>query len=89
MSTKTRQRPKEIVMPKLPMVKSEKFRVIIISAIASVIVISSSFYLSDSIHIITRDIGIIFGILAGVIPLTLLQLKEVQRREGVDRHLPL
>lgn len=89
MSAKTRQRPKEIVMPKLPMVKSEKFRVIIISAIASVIVISSSFYLSDSIQLITRDIGIIFGILAGVIPLTLLQLKEVQRREGVDRHLPL
>lgn len=89
MSTKTRQRPKEIVMPKLPMVKSEKFRVIIISAIASVIVISSSFYLSDSIQLITRDIGIIFGILAGIIPLTLLQLKEVQRREGVDRHLPL
>ncbi|MBI5697880.1 MAG: type II secretion system F family protein [Thaumarchaeota archaeon] len=76
-------------MPKLPMVKSEKFRVIIISAIASMIVISSSFYLSDSIQLITRDIGIIFGILAGVIPLTLLQLKEVQRREGVDRHLPL
>lgn len=76
-------------MPKLPMVKSEKFRVIIISAIASVIVISSSFYLSDSIQLITRDIGIIFGILAGVIPLTLLQLKEVQRREGIDRHLPL
>ena len=51
--------------------------------------ISSSFYLSGSIQLITRDVGIIFGILAGVIPLTLLQLKEVQRRESIDRHLPL
>lgn len=80
---------KQIELPKLPIIKSEKFRVMIISAIASVFVISSSFYLSGSIQLITRDIGIIFGILAGVIPLTLLQLKEVQRRESIDRHLPL
>ncbi len=80
---------KQIELPKLPIIKSEKFRVIIISAIASAFVISSSFYLSGSIQLITRDIGIIFGILAGVIPLTLLQLKEVQRRESIDRHLPL
>lgn len=85
MSTKTNQ----IELPKLPITKSEKFRVAIIAAVASVFVISSSFYLSGSIQIITRDIGIIFGILAGVIPLTLLQLKEVQRRESIDRHLPL
>ncbi|MEM2159958.1 MAG: type II secretion system F family protein [Candidatus Nitrosotenuis sp.] len=83
----TIQKPLE--MPKIPFTKSEKFRVIIISAVASISVIIASFYLSNSIQIITRDIGIIFGILAAVIPLTLLQLKEVQRREGIDRHLPL
>lgn len=85
MSAKTKQ----IELPKLPITKSEKFRVGIIAAFASIFVISSSFYLSGSIQLITRDIGIIFGILAGVIPLTLLQLKEVQRRESIDRHLPL
>ena len=85
MSAKTKQ----IELPKLPITKSEKFRVGVIAAFASIFVISSSFYLSGSIQLITRDIGIIFGILAGVIPLTLLQLKEVQRRESIDRHLPL
>lgn len=87
MSTKTLQKTPEV--PKLPITKSEKFRISIISAVASIFVISSSFYLSGSIQLITRDVGIIFGILAGVIPLTLLQLKEVQRRESIDRHLPL
>lgn len=89
MSAKTQQKPRGVVLPKLPIVKSEKFRVAIISIVASVSVIVSSFYLADSIQIITRNIGIIFGILAAIIPLTLLQLKEVQRRDGVDRHLPL
>lgn len=82
-------RTEQITMPKMPFVKSEKFRVMAISAIASIAVITSSFYLSGTVQMMTRDIGIIFGILAAVIPLTLLQLKEVQRREGIDRHLPL
>jgi archaeal flagellar protein FlaJ len=79
----------QIELPKIPFTKTEKFRVIIISAVASIGVITSSFYLAGTIQMLTRDIGIIFGILAAVIPLTLLQLKEVQRREGIDRHLPL
>jgi flagellar protein FlaJ len=85
MSTKTQQ----IALPKIPFTKTEKFRIIIISTVASIGVITSSFYLAGTIQMLTRDIGIIFGILAAVIPLTLLQLKEVQRREGIDRHLPL
>jgi flagellar protein FlaJ len=76
-------------MPKMPFTKSEKFRVMVISIVASIAVITTSFYLSGTVQMMTRDIGIIFGILAAVIPLTLLQLKEVQRREGIDRHLPL
>jgi flagellar protein FlaJ len=82
-------RTEQIIMPKMPFGKSEKFRVMTISAVASIAVIVSSFYLSGTVQMMTRDIGIIFGILAAVIPLTLLQLKEVQRREGIDRHLPL
>jgi flagellar protein FlaJ len=85
MSVKTQQ----IILPKIPFTKTEKFRVSMISIIAGIGVITSSFYLAGTIQMLTRDIGIIFGILAAVIPLTLLQLKEVQRREGVDRHLPL
>lgn len=79
----------EIRIPSTPLVRKEKFRVAAISVVASIFVISSSFYLAESIDGMTRDIGIIFGILAGVIPLTLLQLKEVQRKDSIDRHLPL
>ena len=86
MSIKTQQ---EVMLPKVPVVKTEKFRVIIISAIASISVVIASIYLSSSTHFITRDNGIIFGIIAAVIPITLLQLKEMQRKEGIDRHLPL
>lgn len=79
----------EVKVPTIPFIKTEKFKVGIVSAIACTIVVIFSIYLSSSIQIITRDIGIIFGVLAGVIPLTMLQLKEVQRRESIDRHLPL
>lgn len=87
--TKTLQKDGDVKLPKIPIVRTEKFRIAVISGVASIFVIAFSFYLAESISGITRDIGIIFGILAGVIPLTLLQLKEVQRREGIDRHLPL
>lgn len=85
MNAKTEQ----VTLPKIPFTKTEKFRVLIISAIASIAVISISFYMVGSVKLITRDVGIIFGILAAIIPITLLHLKETQRREGIDRHLPL
>ncbi|TBR10747.1 MAG: type II secretion system F family protein [Candidatus Nitrosotenuis sp.] len=79
----------DVQVPTIPLLKTEKFKVIVISAVASTFVILFSFYLSNVVQSITRDVGIIFGVLAGVIPLTLLHLKEVQRRESIDRHLPL
>ncbi|HEY8109647.1 MAG: type II secretion system F family protein [Nitrososphaerales archaeon] len=89
---KTRTIQKELgeELPKIPLIRTEKFRVAVISGIASLLVIVFSIlYLSKSTNQITQDVGIIFAILAGVIPLALLQLKEVQRRESIDRHLPL
>ena len=87
--TKSLHQSTEVEMPKIPLVKTEKFRVSIIAVAACTIVLTLSFYLSSSIAMLTRDVGIIFGIIAGIIPLALLQLKEVQRKEGIDRHLPL
>jgi len=34
-------------------------------------------------------VGLIFGILVGIIPLTIHQLKEVQRKDSIDRNLPV
>ncbi|MFY9301070.1 MAG: type II secretion system F family protein [Candidatus Nitrosotenuis sp.] len=88
-TTKMLARKTEEKIPTIPLVKTEKFRISVIAATAAIVVIVFSIYMAESIHIITREIGIIFGILAGVIPLAMLQLKEIQRRDGIDRHLPL
>ena len=72
------------------MIYSERFRIGIASGIAGTIVFFLSFYLSNfSDTNSTRDIGFIFAVLVAVLPLALLQLKEVQRKENIDRNLPL
>ncbi|MBT8251397.1 MAG: type II secretion system F family protein, partial [Nitrosopumilus sp.] len=55
-------------------------RTITYSLIASISVLSMSFYFSEYSNSTTiRDVGLIFGIMVGIIPLTIHQLKEVQR----------
>ncbi len=77
-------------LPKPSMIYSEKFRIGIASGIAGTIVFFLSFYLSNfSDTNSTRDIGFIFAVLIVVLPLAVLQLKEVQRKENIDRNLPL
>jgi len=77
-------------LPKPSKIYSEKFKIGIASGIAGTIVFFLSFYLSNfSDTNSTRDIGFIFAVLVAVLPLALLQLKEVQRKENIDRNLPL
>ena len=60
------------------------------SLIASISVLSMSFYFSEYSNSTTiRDVGLIFGIMVGIIPLTIHQLKEVQRKDSIDRNLPV
>ena len=60
------------------------------SLIASISVLSMSFYFSEYSESSTiRDVGLIFGILVGIIPLTVHQLKQVQRRDNIDRNMPM
>ena len=81
---------KELPMPKPSLIHSEKFRVGIGSAAAAIVTLFLSFYLSEfSETTATRDVGVVFGILIGVVPLTLLQVKEVQRKDSIDRNMPL
>ena len=76
--------------PKQSILKNEVLRTVSFSVIASISVLSMSFYFSEYSNSTTiRDVGLIFGILVGIIPLTIHQLKEVQRRDSVDRHLPM
>ncbi len=90
MSKTTEIKKTDVEAPKPSFIHSEKFKVGISSAVASVVVFVLSFYLSGfSETTSTRDIGIIFAILVGIVPLTLLQLREIKRRDSIDRNLPL
>ncbi len=87
---KTRKSKSNKDLPKPSLIYSEKFRIGIASAVASVVILTLSFYLSEfSETDSTRNIGIVFGILAGIVPLVLLQLKEEHRKENIDKNLPL
>ncbi|MCV0392355.1 MAG: type II secretion system F family protein [Nitrosopumilus sp.] len=78
------------IEPKQSILKNEIVKTASFSIIASISVITMSFYFSEYSDSTTiRDVGLIFGILVGIIPLTIHQLKEVQRRDSIDRNLPV
>lgn len=87
---KTKRRRVAKIEPKQSILKNEILKTATFSIIASISVISMSFYFSEYSDSTTiRDVGLIFGILVGIIPLTIHQLKEVQRRDSIDRNLPV
>jgi flagellar protein FlaJ len=91
---KVSRNPKEIanteIIPKKSIWKNEIVRSIMYSIIASVSVIVISIEFSELVGSTTiKDVGIIFGIMVGVIPLTIHQLREVQRRDSIDRNMPV
>ncbi len=78
------------VEPKQSILKNEILKTLTFSLIASVTVLSMNFYFSEFSNSTTiRDVGLIFGILVGIIPLTIHQLKEIQRKDSIDRNLPV
>ncbi|MCV0366898.1 MAG: type II secretion system F family protein [Nitrosopumilus sp.] len=87
---KIKRRKIAVIEPRKSILKNEILKTASFSIIAATSVISMSFYFSGFSESTTiRDIGLIFGILVGVIPLTIHQLKEVQRRDSIDRNLPV
>jgi len=84
------KRRKEIEIPKLSVIHSKKLRTIIPVTIAGIIVILVSFFyppLAEDSSIQTP--AIVFGALAMIVPVTLLHLKESQRKDNIDKNLPL
>jgi len=76
--------------PSESILKNDILKTIVFSLIASISVLAMSFYFSEYSNSTTiRDVGLIFGIMVGIIPLTIHQLKEVQRRDNIDRNLPV
>ena len=76
--------------PTQSILKNDILKTLSFSLIASISVLSMSFYFSEYSNSTTiRDVGLIFGILVGIIPLTIHQLKQVQRRDNIDRNMPM
>ena len=78
------------LQPSRPFTSKKIFRVIVFSIVGSLSVILvtqqiGAFSESGSIS----EIGLIFGVIMGIVPLTLYQLKEVQRKDSVDKHMPV
>ena len=78
-------------LPKPSIYYTEKFKIGIASLIAAIFIFFVSIIISETFseHNSIRDIGTVFAILAGVVPLTLLQLRDVHRKDSIDRNLPL
>jgi flagellar protein FlaJ len=76
--------------PSKSILSNKILRIAVFSIIGAISVILitrqiGSFSESESIS----EIGLIFGIITGIVPVTLYQLKEVQRRDSVDKHMPV
>jgi flagellar protein FlaJ len=79
-----------IVQPSESILSNNILKTLSFSLIASISVLSMSFYFSEYSNSTTiRDVGLIFGIMVGIIPLTIHQLREVQRKDNIDRNLPV
>jgi flagellar protein FlaJ len=84
------KRRKPVEVPKLSVLHSKKLRTIVPTAIAGMIIILASLYFpllaEDSS---TQTTGVVFGALAMIVPVTLVHLKESQRKDSIDKNLPL
>ena len=76
--------------PTQSILKNNFLKTVSFSLIASISVLSMSFYFAEYSESTTiKDVGLIFGILVGIVPLTIHQLKQVQRRDDIDRNMPM
>lgn len=81
---------KEVEIPKLSVLHSKKLRTIVPALIIGLIlVLVGLFYepLAEDSSIQTSVI--VFGALAMIVPITLVHLKESQRKDSIDKNLPL
>ena len=87
---KQKRKEKKELEPTQSILKNDILKTVSFSLIASISVLSMSFYFSEYSDSTTiKDVGLIFGILVGIVPLTIHQLKQVQRRDNIDRNMPM
>ncbi len=84
------KRRKEVEIPKPSLIHSKKLRILLPTAIIGIIMIAVSFsYPPIANDSSIQTSGIVFGALFAIVPITLLHLKESQRKDNIDKNLPL
>lgn len=79
-----------VTIPKPSFIYSQKFRIGVPSVVVGIgIILASLYFVGFSEDTSIRDVGVIFGVLAMIVPVTMLQVKESQRKDSIDRNLPL
>jgi flagellar protein FlaJ len=78
------------LQPSRPFTSKKIFRVVVFSmaaALAVILITQQIGAASESGSI--AEIGLIFGAITGIFPITIYQLRDVQRRDSVDKHMPV
>lgn len=89
-NTRPIKRNKDVEIPKLSLIHSKKLRILLSTATVGIIMIAVSFYYPPIAEdTSTQTTGIVFGALFAIVPITLLHLKETQRKDNIDKNLPL
>ena len=89
-NTRPIKRNKDVEIPKLSLIHSKKLRILLSTATVGIIMIAVSFYYQPIAEdTSTQTTGIVFGALFAIVPITLLHLKETQRKDNIDKNLPL
>ncbi len=89
-SKKSKREIPKGLKPSKSILQNKILRIVMFSVIGMISVI----FMSQTIGELSgsesvQEIGLIFGVITGIVPITLYQLKEVQRRDSVDKHMPV
>jgi len=69
---------------------SQKRKLLILSAVSAMSVIMITYVLSSIVGNTTiRDMGAVFGIMAGVMPTVTVNMRQVYRKSSIDKNLPI
>ena len=73
-----------------PTAASQKKKLLVLSAVSAISVIIMTFVISSvSGNTTIRDMGAVAGIIAGVMPIVTVNLKQVHRKGSIDKNLPI
>ena len=73
-----------------PTAASQKRKLLILSAVSAISVIMIAYSISSITGNTTiRDMGAVAGIIAGVMPIVTVNLKQVHRKGSIDKNLPI